>query len=153
MGYLKDITNAVIDKDLIFVGVGIIIADEENRVLMAVRTDNNEWSLPGGSLELNETLQECCVRELMEECGIQTKEECLRLNHVTTLNKPVNKDGRNIHVVSVTYVAEDYDLSDMQLDSREFTRYSWFSEEEYLKISSVTEYSKLALDVYFKQTS
>ncbi|AKU14850.1 NUDIX hydrolase [Luteipulveratus mongoliensis] len=43
------------------------------RVLMIERTDNGHWSMPGGALDLGESLPECAVRETREESGIDVE--------------------------------------------------------------------------------
>lgn len=55
----------------IAVAVSAFIQDDEDRVLMIRRTDNNLYSIPGGQLELGETLSEAAVREVREETGIE----------------------------------------------------------------------------------
>ncbi len=58
--------------DAPLVGVGAItIAD--NRVLLVKRGKpplKDQWSIPGGLLEVGETLREAAVREVAEETGI-----------------------------------------------------------------------------------
>jgi 8-oxo-dGTP diphosphatase len=54
------------------VGVGAVVIDGE-RVLLVRRGHEplkGEWSLPGGALELGETLQQGIVREVLEETGL-----------------------------------------------------------------------------------
>lgn len=54
------------------VGVGAVIFDE-GRVLLIERGHaplKGEWSLPGGALELGETLEEGIRREVLEETGL-----------------------------------------------------------------------------------
>jgi ADP-ribose pyrophosphatase YjhB (NUDIX family) len=41
------------------------------RVLLIKRHDNGLWALPGGLVEVNQTLAEAVIRELEEETGIQ----------------------------------------------------------------------------------
>ncbi|QWF82130.1 NUDIX hydrolase [Amycolatopsis sp. CA-230715] len=55
----------------IAVAVSAFIQDNESRILMIRRTDNDLYSLPGGQLELGETLTEAAVREVREETGIE----------------------------------------------------------------------------------
>ncbi|WP_103342136.1 NUDIX hydrolase [Amycolatopsis sp. CA-126428] len=55
----------------IAVAVSAFIQDHEGRILMIRRTDNNLYSIPGGQLELGETLAEAAVREVREETGIE----------------------------------------------------------------------------------
>lgn len=44
---------------------------DNGRVLMLKRKDNGKWTLPGGTLELDESLADCAVREINEECGLR----------------------------------------------------------------------------------
>lgn len=52
-------------------GAAIIIKDEEGKILLQKRTDNDRWGLPGGCQELGEDLRTTAVREAYEETGIQ----------------------------------------------------------------------------------
>jgi 8-oxo-dGTP diphosphatase len=54
------------------VGVGAVVIDG-TRVLLVRRANEplkGEWSLPGGALEVGETLQQGVVREVLEETGV-----------------------------------------------------------------------------------
>ena len=55
-----------------FVGVGAIVV-ENDRVVLVKRGHPplvGEWSIPGGVLELGETVREAAVREAREETGL-----------------------------------------------------------------------------------
>ena len=54
------------------VGVGGVIIDLERTVLIRRGSEPllGEWSIPGGALEIGETLQEGVARELLEETGM-----------------------------------------------------------------------------------
>jgi 8-oxo-dGTP diphosphatase len=55
-----------------FIGVGAIIV-EDGRVLLVKRGHEpltGEWSIPGGVLELGETVREGVAREALEETGL-----------------------------------------------------------------------------------
>jgi len=57
------------------VGVGAIII-EDDRILLVKRGHPplaGEWSIPGGVLEVGETLREAAVREAMEETGLEVE--------------------------------------------------------------------------------
>lgn len=43
------------------------------KILMLKRADNKKWTLPGGTLEFGESLSDCALREVREECGYQVK--------------------------------------------------------------------------------
>ncbi|MFC9257845.1 NUDIX hydrolase [Amycolatopsis thailandensis] len=55
----------------IAVAVSVFIQDDDGRILMIRRTDNDLYSIPGGQLELGETLSQAAVREVREETGIE----------------------------------------------------------------------------------
>jgi mutator protein MutT len=55
------------------VGVGAVVIDG-TKVLLARRGNEplkGEWSLPGGAVELGETLQQGVIREVLEETGLE----------------------------------------------------------------------------------
>ncbi|WP_327253342.1 NUDIX domain-containing protein [Streptomyces sp. NBC_01244] len=47
-----------------------VVVDDAGRVLLQRRTDNGMWALPGGKMELGESLGDCAVRETFEETGV-----------------------------------------------------------------------------------
>ncbi len=49
----------------------VIVVDDQDRVLVIHRTDNDNWAVPGGAMELGESLVDCGVRETHEETGIE----------------------------------------------------------------------------------
>ena len=49
---------------------GIVIKD--NSILLSYETKENTWMIPGGGVEENESLEECCIREVQEETGYIT---------------------------------------------------------------------------------
>lgn len=50
--------------------VNVVVADDKGRILMIRRTDNGNWALPGGSIDLGESVVGAGVRETVEETGI-----------------------------------------------------------------------------------
>ena len=61
--------------ELPMVGVGGVVIDEERVLLVRRATDpaRGEWTIPGGLLELGETLAEGVARELLEETGLTVR--------------------------------------------------------------------------------
>jgi 8-oxo-dGTP diphosphatase len=55
------------------VGVGVLLVDDSGRVLLTLRNrppEAGHWSIVGGKLDFLETLEQCAVRETLEEVGI-----------------------------------------------------------------------------------
>jgi 8-oxo-dGTP pyrophosphatase MutT (NUDIX family) len=51
--------------------VSAVVVDDEGRILLHRRSDNEKWSIPGGRIELGETVAGAAVREVLEETGIE----------------------------------------------------------------------------------
>lgn len=49
------------------------IVNERQEILMLERADNGKWTMPGGTMELGESLSQCAVREVEEETGLAIK--------------------------------------------------------------------------------
>jgi 8-oxo-dGTP pyrophosphatase MutT (NUDIX family) len=52
---------------------GVLVADEQGRVLLQRRRDTGQWAIPMGKQEFGETPSECAIRETLEETGILTE--------------------------------------------------------------------------------
>jgi 8-oxo-dGTP diphosphatase len=95
------------------VGVGGVII-ENGRALLIRRGSEplrGEWSIPGGTLELGETLQEGVARELLEETGVEVR--VLELIEVFDRIFPSERAellekarGPRFHFVIVDYLCE-----------------------------------------------
>src|ERR1700716_804945 len=57
----------------IVVAVTAFVQDEQGRLLMIHRTDNDRWAIPGGAQDVGETIATTVVREVKEETGIDVK--------------------------------------------------------------------------------
>ena len=53
------------------VSVAAVVVDEAGRVLVIRRSDSGAWQLPGGVLELDETIQDGVRREVREETSVE----------------------------------------------------------------------------------
>lgn len=49
----------------------VIVTGDDGRILLIRRTDNDNYSLPGGALDLGESIADTAVRETEEETGIR----------------------------------------------------------------------------------
>jgi 8-oxo-dGTP pyrophosphatase MutT (NUDIX family) len=58
------------ERVLISIGAHGLVRDPDGRILLIQRSDDRTWALPGGTMELGETLRECAIREVREEAGL-----------------------------------------------------------------------------------
>ncbi|MDT0415844.1 MULTISPECIES: NUDIX domain-containing protein [unclassified Streptomyces] len=52
------------------VAASAAVTDERGRVLLQRRRDNDLWALPGGGMDMDESLSGAAVREVREETGL-----------------------------------------------------------------------------------
>lgn len=69
-----DLRRHIGHDTLIGVGATTLVFNDKNELLLNLRSDTNTWGIPGGSMELFETIEETAIRELQEETGIQADE-------------------------------------------------------------------------------
>ena len=79
-----------------------IVAREDGAVLLIRRTDNGNWALPGGAIEMTESVAGAAVRETLEETGIQVE--------VTGLLGIYTDPGHVIHFTSNDEVRREFSI-------------------------------------------
>ncbi len=109
MSYIKDLRKVVGHRTLLQVGASVIAVDEGGRILLQLRSDNNTWGYAGGSIEIDEKVEDAAKRELYEETGLIAKE-------LTLLGVFSGKDmhntypnGDEVSNIDIVYICKSYD--------------------------------------------
>lgn len=72
--YIMDLRKIVGHQPLLQCGASVILEDASGRVLLQRRRDCGSWGYHGGSVELDEVVEEAAKRELREETGLIAEE-------------------------------------------------------------------------------
>jgi 8-oxo-dGTP diphosphatase len=95
------------------VGIGGVIIDQDRTLLIRRGSEPllGEWSIPGGTMELGESLEEGVARELLEETGIAVRVLDLIevFDRVYLENAPIDAQTKRrprFHFVIVDYLCE-----------------------------------------------
>ena len=51
--------------------VNVVVVNDASEILLIRRTDNGNWAVPGGAVDLGESVAQAAVRETLEESGIE----------------------------------------------------------------------------------
>ena len=51
--------------------VNVVVTNADGDVLLIRRSDNQNWAVPGGAIDLGESMGQAAVRETLEETGIE----------------------------------------------------------------------------------
>lgn len=73
LGYAQWLRQWVGHTKLIVPGGAGLIRDDRGRVLLQKRSDFGLWGLPGGGMDLGETIQDTVRREVREEVGLDVE--------------------------------------------------------------------------------
>lgn len=75
----RDSTGAPLPKmpDRLGVATNGFIRDQTGKILLQQRADNGFWGMPGGQVELGESVEQSVVREVYEETGLEVRVERL----------------------------------------------------------------------------
>lgn len=89
-----------------FIGVGVVVLKGESALLIrrGKPPKQGEWSLPGGSQNLGESVRETAVREVLEETGVEIAEP-----HFLEVVDAIIPDGEGrtkYHYTLIDFVAE-----------------------------------------------
>lgn len=131
--------------DFIGVGVGAMILNKENRVLMllrnkSARNEGGNWCFPGGEVEFGETLEQAAKREAKEETGCEIEIEKLLkvVDHIILEEKQ--------HWCNPIFKAKIVKGKLENMEPEKFEKIKWFSLEE-LPENLTTNLKKLFKDI------
>ncbi len=102
------------------------VEEKTTKVLLIERGRDpfkNKWALPGGFIEMDETLEKACIRELEEETGLAVKE----MKQFRAYDA-VNRDPRH-RTISVVFSAK-LDAEQKVKGSDDASNAAWFSLDE-----------------------
>lgn len=106
--YIMDMRKVVGHRCILQVGASVILEDEHGRVLLQKRVDNHMWGYAGGSVELDEKVEDAAKRELYEETGlIANSLELFGVFSGKELHY-IYPNGDEVSNIDVVYVCHDY---------------------------------------------
>ena len=85
---------------LVNVVYALIFNEKTGQVLLVFNRDHNSWSMPGGAVEENETLEQATIREVQEETGLLVK-----IRDVVAINERFFQED-NEHAIFITFRTE-----------------------------------------------
>ncbi|HHW71526.1 MAG TPA: NUDIX domain-containing protein [Clostridiales bacterium] len=113
-------------RDYIGVGVGAVILNDKGEVLLLLRERAPEagcWSIPGGKVELFETIEEAIKREVKEELGVDI--DIIELLGVTDHIV----ETEEVHWVAPTFLANIVGGQVRNMEPKKHEEVKWFSVE------------------------
>lgn len=113
------------DKPRPGVGIGVIIVNRDGNVLFIKRKGNHApyFSIPGGRLEAGETFEECAIREIKEETGMDIRDP--KIIAVTNNLKTFKNEG--VHYISIILLSKDFSGTPKIMEPEKHEKWIWAS--------------------------
>ena len=106
--YIMDLRKLVGNRPLLQVGASVIVENERGEVLLQKRADNHCWGYAGGSVELDEVVEEAAKRELLEETGLTARELTLFGVFSGKDTHYIYPNGDEVSNVDIVYLCTSY---------------------------------------------
>lgn len=107
-GYIMDLRSIVGHKTLIQCAASVIVVNDRGELLLGKRSDNGMWGYSGGSVEIDERVDDCAKRELFEEMGIVADElEFFCVNSGPEAHY-VYPNGDEVSNIEIVYLCHKY---------------------------------------------
>ncbi|MNW48948.1 NADH pyrophosphatase [compost metagenome] len=117
MGYIEELRKLVGNQPLILVRPSVAVINKFGQILL-VKYQDDSWGIPGGLMELGESVEDCLRREAKEELGIDLG--ALHLFGVFSGKALYTKlrNGHEYYNVIVGYICTDF-KGDIKPDGEE----------------------------------
>lgn len=106
-------------------GAGVIFLNEKGEILIVKPSYRDHWSIPGGTVDDNESPKQACIREVKEETGLTIKE----VGFLCIDYSPKESDEKNESLQFVFYggIIKDANIPNIKLDNKELVDFRFVS--------------------------
>lgn len=128
MSYMNKMRELLGHQTIIQVAASIIIINDKGELLLGKRTDNGYWGYSGGSIEIDEKVEDCARRELKEEMGLFADElEFFYINSGKECHY-VYPNGDEVSNVEIIFLCHKYH-GEIKVQKEEMSELKFFRPE------------------------
>lgn len=110
----------------------VAIQNDKDELLMLHRKDNGKWTIPGRTMEFGESITECALREVKEECGLDVKIKGVIDTYTDPQVRIAYSDGEVRQEFTILYYGETEGYA-VTLDD-ESSNYQWVALDRILDL-------------------
>jgi len=120
-----DLRKIIGHRTILQCGASVIVINDKHQVLLQRRSDNHCWGYHGGSVELDEVVEEAAKRELFEETGLAAK----ALELFGVFSGPelhfIYPNGDEVSNIDIVYLCRDFSGT-IKKQASEVDELRWF---------------------------
>ena len=137
MSYINDMRKQIGHAPMLSAGATVVVL-KDHKILLNLRSDTDTWGIPGGAIELGETLEQTAARELREETNLTA--ETFTLLHLFSGSDFYFKypNGDELYSVVALYLAEGV-TGEMRITDGESLELRFFGQSELPTLESRAE--------------
>ncbi|MFW5794693.1 MAG: NUDIX domain-containing protein [Bacillota bacterium] len=134
MNYIEKIRAKVGNDNIILNACAVVIANEKRQILLQKRSDNLLWGLPGGLIELDESISTAAIREVKEETNLDIK----LVKFIGVFNNPFMRWRKKdrARIISFAFVGKII-KSDLKINDKESKELKFFDYINLPQIHSI----------------
>ncbi len=125
MDYISSLRDKVGHAPVILVGALVLIFNKDKQLLLQLRSDNESWGLPGGTMELGESFEEAATREVYEETNLEIQNFKFITNFSGKDYHMVYPNGDEAYTVTALFESEEYE-GELSADIKETQNLKFF---------------------------
>ena len=149
--YISNLRSKIGKNKFIHPAARIVVENDKGEILFVERLDNGLLGLPAGGLEENETIEQCIIREVKEETGL----DILDLEVIGISSNPKNEtvqypNGDVIQYFTIEFYSNSWSGELTVLDKKEIKK-AVFKDKSFANQLPINERSIFeTLDYYRK---
>ncbi len=151
LDYVKWMRERVGHEKIFLLYVSVLVRDEQNRLLLQSRTDFELWGIPGGIVEIGETLEDTVRREMREETGLNVESQRMVGIYAGPQYDVIYPNGDQVQQVTIAVEANIVSGA-LHADGIESADLAWFSQSE-LPDNLFLWYQHMARDLWAENPS
>ncbi len=124
-----DLRKVVGHRTLIQCSASVIIINEKGQLLLGKRSDDHSWCYAGGSIEIDERVEDCAKRELFEEMGLIADELSFFMINSGKEVHHIYPNGDEVSNVEIIYLCHKYH-GEIRAQEDEMEDLRFFSPED-----------------------
>lgn len=132
------------------VATSAVVTDGQGRILLQRRADSGNWALPGGAMELTESLTDSAIREVKEETGYDIEITGLIGTYTDPRHIIAYRDGEVRRQFNICYAAR---ITGGQLTISDESTEIWFVAPDELDTLPMHPTQRLRLSHYLADRS
>ena len=134
MNYIKNLRAKVGNDNIILNACAVVIVNKDKQILLQKRSDNLLWGLPGGLIEIEESITDAAIREVKEETNLDIE----LVKFIGVFNNPFMRwrEKDRARVISFAFVGK-LKTTNLKINDNESKELKYFDYEKLPQIHSI----------------